>query len=112
MVFTCSICDGGMLPKVNEFFAKETETHTPCLGLVDVGKHAGGTKATQACVWVGAFNYLDEAAFFAHLRTTKWKYPTAVRIFVNHEHADGFEVTYMIDGQEVPYDFTGMAVKP
>lgn len=40
--------------------------------LVEVSDHAGGTKAMQARVYLGAFNYIDVAAFTAMVKGAPW----------------------------------------
>lgn len=71
----------GMLDNVNAFFkAKETR------GLTDLGEPMGGTKAPQVDIAGGAFNYLDEAAFIAHLEALPWRHRADVALFLNREH--------------------------
>ncbi len=60
----------------NVFFADPTGADRPAIkeinewlikwdygSLREVSDHCGGKKAFQHCVWLGAFNFLDETAF-------------------------------------------------
>ena len=40
--------------------------------LVEVSDHAGGKRAMQAQVYLGAFNYLDVPAFIATVKGAPW----------------------------------------
>jgi len=100
IVFTCGLLDNNKLPAVNDIisdiYGMRQELH-------DMRDHAGGGKALQACVWVGAFNYFDEKAFHEGLKRIKWDDAGSVRIYYNREHEDGFSlVATFLDGFTPP----------
>jgi hypothetical protein len=70
------------LAEVNQFFEDGK------VGLVDVTEHAGGNKAMQVSVAIGAFNYFPIEDFAEHIASIKWGRPDAVRLFVNFEHEE------------------------
>ena len=54
--------------------------------LVRVNEHAGGEKALQCDVWVGAYNYLDVDGFLYVVRSREWEYPENVVVMIQNEH--------------------------
>lgn len=48
----------------------------------------GGTKMLEVEVLIGAFNYLDTAAFVEHLVNLKWQWPEMVVLLVKEERED------------------------
>ena len=59
--------------------------------LLGVGRHAGGNKAPEADVFMGAINHLDLDQFKAHMRSAPWEMPGAVMLLVNEDGEDGFQ---------------------
>ena len=60
--------------------------------LLEVGRHAGGNKVPEACVFMGAINHLDLDQFKAHMRSAPWRMPEAVMLLTNEDGEDGFQV--------------------
>lgn len=60
--------------------------------LKQVDQHAGGNKAPQAYVFMGAINNLDLDAFKAHMRSAPWQEPDSVMLLVSGEEELGFHV--------------------
>jgi hypothetical protein len=58
--------------------------------LVRLDSSAGGRKAMQCVVALGAFNYLDIPDFLAHAWSLKWEDDEAVQIFIKDEEDDLF----------------------
>lgn len=56
----------------------------------------GGTKMLQTVVLVGAFNYLDKAALYAHVKGLKWWHPAHVILIVKEERKDEPEVFVLV----------------
>jgi hypothetical protein len=56
--------------------------------LVEVSGNAGGTKAFQGQLWVGAFNYLTVGEFLAVVFAQQWEYPECVTVSIKNEHDD------------------------
>jgi hypothetical protein len=67
-----------------------------CLVLKNHGKlervegHAGGRKAFQAVVLLGAFNYLDIDDLVNAIAAQRWEAPEDVQLFIKREHDDTF----------------------
>ena len=57
-------------------------------GLVFVNDQAGGNKALQVDVWVGAFNYFPTEGFIRMLRAQKWEWLSHVAAFVEEEESE------------------------
>lgn len=57
-----------------------------------VDGNAGGTKAMEAFVFLGAFNYLDLVAFLAVVGAAPWQQPENVRVFVKQQEDERFDV--------------------
>jgi hypothetical protein len=51
---------------------------------------AGGRKAMQAAVFMGAFNYLDIPAFVNVVASVPWEYEEGVALFIKDENDDAF----------------------
>lgn len=58
--------------------------------LEKVDGYAGGRKALQAEVWMGAFNYLEIPEFVATVAAQHWQDRDAVQVFIKDEHEDVF----------------------
>jgi hypothetical protein len=67
--------------------------------LVKVSQHAGGNKALEHHLWIGAFNWLDIEALIEVFRRVKWCYPDLVQLFVKHEH-DDYYITHTCEEVE------------
>ena len=74
--------------------ALDSFTRTEARGgtLHKVDQHAGGTKALQAEVYMGAFNYLPVGEFIALVKTLPWEYPEDIRLFMQEEQEYSFRV--------------------
>ena len=83
VVFTFLHEDGPM-QEVQKWLTEENQ-YGP---LVEVSDHAGGHKALQCQLWVGAFNYLDIDEFVRVVFAQPWKYPEHVCIAICDEHED------------------------
>lgn len=55
-----------------------------------VDSFAGGRKAVQAAVFMGAFNFLDIPEFVAAVAAAPWGYRDGLALFVKNEYADRF----------------------
>lgn len=82
--------DEGTLEAINAFFAGRNPGFDDGCGFAQISQHLTSGKALQACVFAGAFNYLDDAAFLAHLRSVPWQEREHVRVFINGEHDAGW----------------------
>jgi hypothetical protein len=71
----------------------------------EVSEHAGGTKAMEAEVWLGAFNYLDLEDFLERVRLTDFEYPDDVRILVQEQDDDHFRLVEL--SKNAPKDSSG-----
>lgn len=73
----------------------ETEVNEEALeslGFVEVSKHCGGTKATQASIWAAAFNYLEsEMELYDKIMRIPFRNKTAVNLLINREEEDGWQ---------------------
>lgn len=58
-----------------------------------VDQHAGGRKAMQAVVFMGAFNMLDLERLMGQIAGAPWVSPEDVRVFVHEEGDDAFRAT-------------------
>lgn len=96
VVVSCSILDTEKLPEVNKVFKTGRGQHC-CnnVGLNDVGDAAGGCKALETPLWVGAFNYFLKDNFLEHIRQVEWQQPEAAQVFVK-EHEDDTFVIYTL----------------
>lgn len=66
--------------------------------VLQIDDHAGGNKVLQSCIFAGAFNMLDDAAFCEHLSRVPWNERQSVRVFLNREHDEHwFEVLLWAD---------------
>ena len=55
-----------------------------------VDDFAGGRKAIQAAVFMGAFNYLDIPEFVAAVASAPWEDRDSLALFVKDEHDERF----------------------
>lgn len=55
-----------------------------------VDEYAGGNKAMQAVVFMGAFNYLDMDKFAETFRKVRWEDRDSVKLFVQYEEETCF----------------------
>jgi hypothetical protein len=53
---------------------------------------AGGSKAVEADVWLGAFNYLNLKEFASAVERVKWESPGSVAIFIKEQEDERFEL--------------------
>jgi hypothetical protein len=60
--------------------------------LVAVDKWAGGNKAMQAEVWMGAFNYFKLEEFVAFVKSQKWESPDRVQVLTQREEDAVFAI--------------------
>jgi hypothetical protein len=108
IILTCSLCDeeGGSdaYPAV-EFLNlwMERAGHGR---FVDVSEHAGGHKNLQAPVFLCAANFLDIEEFLRAVAAAPWDRPESVRVLLQQEHGDGFEL------HEVPFRGSAPENKP
>ena len=49
-----------------------------------------GSKAMEANVWIGAFNYLDIVNFIDALNKVKWDYPEEVQLLIKEQEDEKF----------------------
>lgn len=56
--------------------------------LVRLDEMAGGSKAMQATVWAGAYNYLNIEEFLAKVWEQKWELAADVQVLLKDEHDD------------------------
>jgi len=88
------------LNRLNDYFRGTRGEYG--LGLVNGHKVAGGTKALQVNIAVGAFNYLNLDSFVAYLRKFDWTDSGGadrlqdVQLFVKEEHDDHFREVRLI----------------
>ena len=70
----------------------EEQQIAPRSALVQVDQYAGGIKAFEADVWVGACNYLKIDAFVKFVKRLKVKscYPESFQVFLRDEDEDNF----------------------
>lgn len=61
-------------------------------GLVRVDDYAGGFKAMQCVIAIGAFNYLDIGAFLKVAWSLNWGDPQGVQIMIKDEEDELFSV--------------------
>lgn len=80
------------IAEVNSYFPNGT-------GFVSVDsptlprKWYGGSKMLEACLYIAAFNNLDEADFLKHLaRAVAWRHPEYVQFIVNRQESALFEI--------------------
>jgi hypothetical protein len=62
------------------------------LGFRNVRDHAGGNKALQGDVWLGAFNYLRDEEMAEALKLVRWPYDEEPLVLIQQEHDDGWSV--------------------
>ena len=67
-----------------------SENEMPALNQVD--GFAGGKRAFEAEIWVGAYNYLDIQEFTQAVLDAKWLYPDAVQLLIKQEADDVFSL--------------------
>lgn len=60
--------------------------------LEKVDGHAGGDKAMQCDVFIGAINYLDINGFIEVFKSIKWEYPEDIQLLIKDEHDDKFKL--------------------
>jgi len=58
--------------------------------LKKVDDYAGGYKAVQAAVWMGAFNHLDIPEFLNVVKAQQWEGREIVQVFIKDEHEKTF----------------------
>lgn len=84
--------DGGrrVINDINTRIA--TATRAPGHGLIKVDRYAGGNKAVQADVYMGAFNYLTRQDVLAILAAAPWDASDRadVRVAIQEERDDAF----------------------
>ncbi len=68
---------------INRWLGEQNESP-----LVEVADLAGGSRAFQGDLWIGAFNYLDIPAFIAIVFAQDWRYPESVAVAVQDEHEE------------------------
>ena len=70
----------------------EAVVASPCSGLNKVDRYAGGNKAVQADVYMGAFNYLSRQAVLDILAAVPWDVDDRadVRVAIKEEWDDAF----------------------
>ena len=56
----------------------------------------GGQKHPECDLWAAAFNYLDSEAFLEGIAEIKWRFPQYVRVFVQGQEDECFEL-WMFD---------------
>ena len=62
----------------------------PALNQVD--GFAGGTRAFEAEIWAGAYNYLDIQEFTQAVLNVKWLYPDDVQPLIEEQADDVFSL--------------------
>lgn len=60
--------------------------------LVYVSRYAGGNKALQSIVAIGAFNYLDIPRFVAYARSLQWEDPDSAQLAIKDEHDEVYKL--------------------
>ena len=60
--------------------------------LKQVDDHAGGNKAVQADIYMGAYNYLDDEAAVSAFYAIKWEERDQVQLLMKAENWDRFKV--------------------
>ena len=99
MILVTAIDDGGgedKHPNADRLNAWIREAHGPTEALKKVDQHAGGNKAVQCDVFVGAINYLDEKGLIAAFRGVQWESPDCAQLMLKGEQKDRFTV-YQLD---------------
>jgi hypothetical protein len=64
------------------------EVNGESFSFTEVNECGGGNKAVQGMILLAAFNYLDDASLFAHLRTRDWGSQwtrSQVQVWLKHE---------------------------
>jgi hypothetical protein len=93
IIVTYSGLDDDKLDTINAWMVTQREYEGDRFVAVD--EKAGGGKAMQANVALGAFNYFELDEFLVFLDTIEWERPEAVKVFVQEEHdEDGFTLRY------------------
>jgi len=59
-------------------------------GLYEVTEHAGGSKAMQCEVHMGAFNYLGLEEFLEFIKTLPWEEKKQMQLLTKEKHDDKF----------------------
>jgi hypothetical protein len=61
--------------------------------LARVDDFAGGNKAFQAAVWMGAFNHLNLSEFMNFVKSRNWQSRADVQILLKKEEENSFTLT-------------------
>jgi hypothetical protein len=106
IVLTFSILEDGddRLDDLNRFFRyseggdahPDDWYHSPSPLKMTSSIHScyGGTKALEAPVMLGAYNYLNVEALVRHMRTIPWREPKEVQLFAKGQDDDIFTERY------------------
>lgn len=62
--------------------------------LHEISDHAGGNKALERDLWVGAFNYLDDQEFLRQVFLCKFEWPELVGVIIAYQHDEGPPTIY------------------
>ena len=101
VILTCALGDETQIAEVNTFFTEPAEHlfAIPCYS---------GTKALEAPIFVGAYNYLDIKSFILYLRTrVSWEEPALVQVFIKDQEDERFRIIEPFGGRLTPaYELT------
>ncbi len=83
------------LADVNRFFGDREGF----IGVEDLslpGGWYGGTKFLETPLFIGAFNYFEEAEFVEHLKTIGWEHPENVQLIIQRQSDDVFSIVTIV----------------
>ena len=83
------------LKSINSFFESDAHKQKPFISIEDSSlpnKWYGGSKASEAPLAFGAFNFLDVEALLNHIREIKFKAPECVQLIVQNQDDDKFSI--------------------
>jgi hypothetical protein len=87
VIITASLLDDDKQPALQAWFDAHRKGEA---GPRRVDQHAGGGKALQTAVYIGAHNYITDDEIVALLRSVPWDVARWVQCFVKHEHEDHY----------------------
>ena len=60
--------------------------------LIQTEECAGGNKAFQADIYIGAFNNIDADELIQIFKDYKWQFPESAQLMIKREHDDKFTI--------------------
>ena len=81
------------IARINDWLLANAYRQTFGPSLASVHSAYGGSKVLEADLYVAAFNYFPEAAFFEFLRTLPWAHRDLVQVMIKRQYdEDGWSI--------------------